>query len=93
LLKHIVLFGLHSVADAAEIVARAESLRGIETLRSLEVVCNSPEAPSSNADIALICDFDDIAGLDSYQVHPLHVAFGEFLTPLRSTRACIDYEV
>ena len=40
----------------------------------------------------VICDFDDIEGLNAYQIHPTHKAFGAFITPLRESRACIDYE-
>ena len=34
----------------------------------------------------------DIEGLNAYQIHPTHKAFGAFITPLRESRACIDYE-
>jgi len=42
--------------------------------------------------LALVCEYDDIAGLEAYQIHPLHKEFGKFITPLRDTRACIDFE-
>jgi len=41
----------------------------------------------------LICDFENMDDLNTYQVHPAHVAFGQFIKPLREARACIDYEV
>ena len=41
---------------------------------------------------SLIIDFDDVEGLQAYQVSPEHVAFGQFVGTIRIDRACIDYE-
>ena len=64
----------------------------IPTLKKLVVAINDEKAAESNYELALICDFDDIVGLNAYQMHPTHKAFGAFITPLRESRACIDYE-
>jgi len=92
MIKHIVMFKLKNAEDAERIKAQSETLRAIPTLKKMDAVINSPEAPEANCEFAIVCDFEDIAGLSEYQVHPVHVEFGKFITPLRDTRACIDYE-
>lgn len=64
----------------------------VKELKKGEVVVNSKDAPDSNYAIALICEFDDIAALNAYQVHPAHVEFGKFIGTVKTDRACIDYE-
>lgn len=64
----------------------------VKELKKGEVVINSKDAPESNYTIALICEFDDIAALNAYQVHPAHVEFGRFIGTVKTDRACIDYE-
>ena len=64
----------------------------IPQLKKLEVRLNSPSADPTNYEFALICDFETMDDLNTYQVHPAHVAFGQFIKPLREARACIDYE-
>lgn len=64
----------------------------VNELKKGELVINSADAPESNYTIALICDFDDIEGLNAYQVHPAHVEFAKFIGTVKTERACIDYE-
>lgn len=64
----------------------------VKELKKGEVVINSKDAPDNNYTIALICEFDDIAALNAYQVHPAHVEFGRFIGTVKTDRACIDYE-
>ena len=77
-------------------LAMQEYLNGfekkVESLRKFEVKVNSKDAPENNYELVLICDFDDIDGLNAYQIHPEHVALGKVLSELRELRACIDYE-
>lgn len=100
MIKHIVMFKLK---DEAEGKSREENLKealeklsefkaSIPELVEFEARTNSKEAPQDNYDLALICDFKDIDNLNAYQVHPVHKAFGAFITPRRESRACIDYE-
>ena len=63
----------------------------IPSLVEFQSVTNTQEAPESNYDIALICDFNDINGLNEYQVHPVHKNFGAFINTVKTERACIDY--
>lgn len=95
MIKHIVMFKLKDKALAKEAKEKADQLKGvIQSLRGMEVVINSDDAPDSNFELALICDFDSIEGLDEYQVHPEHKKFGAYISTIRAEggRACIDYE-
>lgn len=100
MIKHIVMFKLKEEANgksAKENLDKALKLlknfeQEIPSLVHFEVRTNSPEAPESNYELALVCDFNDIAGLNEYQVHPVHKNFGAYITPVRESRACIDYE-
>ena len=67
---------------------KAEQLPAqIPQLKKLEVRLNSPSADPTNYEFALICDFETMDDLNTYQVHPAHVAFGQFIKPLREARA------
>jgi len=100
MIKHICMFKMKETANgktgyenALEAAKKAEELSGkIPTLKKIEVFVNSKEAPEDNFELVLICDFDDMNGLNEYQVHPDHKAFGAYLSDLREKRACIDYE-
>lgn len=101
MIRHIVMFSLLDEAEGktkaenlAEAVKRAETLRTkVPSLREYSVVTNSPEADNTNYDLALICDFDDMNGLNEYQNHPDHKEFGRFICTVRKSRACIDFEI
>lgn len=100
MIKHIVMFklkkeanGKTSLENAKEAQQMAEKLKGlVPSLENMEVVCNSPAADESNYELALICDFKNMEGLDAYQTHPEHFKFGAFISQIRESRACIDYE-
>lgn len=100
MIKHIVMFklkeeanGKNAYENALEAKERlANFTQDIPSLKMLEVGINSKEASQTNYDITLVCDFEDIDGLNAYQVHPVHVEFGKFITAVREERACIDYE-
>lgn len=100
MIKHMCMFKMKETANGKSgyenALAMAEYLKGfeekVESLKKFEVKVNSKDAPESNYELVLICDFDDIDGLNAYQVHPEHVALGKVLSELRELRACIDYE-
>ena len=93
MIRHICMFTLKEdkAANAAEFCRRAQTLREIPSVRAFDVVVNDPATPATNYDVSLIIDFDDVAGLQAYQVSPEHVAFGQFVGTIRIDRACIDY--
>ena len=101
MIKHIVMFRLKATEGktarenalaAKELADKLPSL--VPTIRKMETVINSEDAPDSNFHIALICDFDDMKGLDEYQNPPEHKKFGAFIAGIKEEggRACIDYE-
>lgn len=101
MVHHIVMFRLKDTDGktaqelAYEAKGKADQLpETVESIRSMEVRVNSEAADQTNYHIALICAFDDYAGLDAYQNHPDHKAFGKFIAGIRAEggRACIDYE-
>ncbi len=99
MVKHIVMFKLKEADGRSEYENALEArkrfdnvIAEVKELKKGEVVINSKEAPESNYTIALICEFDDIAALNAYQVHPAHVEFGKFIGTVKTDRACIDYD-
>ena len=74
MIKHIVMFHLKEENKAENIKEALKRLSTfpdeIPTLRGFEAVVNAPEADGTNCDLALVCDFDDMDGLNAYQVHP-----------------------
>lgn len=99
MIRHIVMFklkateGMSEYDNALEAKNRFEDvIANVKDLKKGELVINSADAPESNYTIALICDFDDIEGLNAYQVHPVHKEFGGFIAEIKTDRACIDYE-
>ena len=85
--------GKSGYENALEAAARLDGFEEkIPSLKKIEVKINSKEAPQDNYELVLICDFDDIEGLNAYQKDPLHVEFGKMLSEVRELRACIDYE-
>lgn len=101
MIQHIVMFKLKAEAEghsAAENLQTAvERLADLEaqvpSLKKLTVLTGTDGVPQSNYDLALVCLFDDLAGLDAYQTHPAHLAFGAFIAKVREARACIDAEI
>jgi hypothetical protein len=41
----------------------------------------------------LVADFDDVAGLDAYQVHPAHEDVAAFIGTIRAERVAVDVEI
>lgn len=102
MIKHIVMFKLKDTdgrsahENALLAKEKADKLPSlVPSLKGFECVTGGDGFDSSNYDIALICEFEDKAGLDAYQCHPDHKAFGSFIAALREEngRACIDFEM
>lgn len=94
MIRHICMFKLKEDKEKniQEFIEKAQTLKELPQLRHFEVVRNYKEAPDSNFDVSLIFDFDSMDDLNAYQTAPAHVAFGQFLAPIKEDRACIDYE-
>jgi len=101
MIRHIVMF---KFLDSAEGRTKAENvkmtadmlnaLQGVvPTLKASEVHIGAECADKTNYDLVLISDFDSFEDLQAYIVHPKHKAVGEFMRPLRESRACVDFEL
>ncbi len=81
-LQHHVFFWLKnpdSSADRAKLIAGVKSLAAIETVRSIHVgvpaSTEKREVVDNSYHVSELLGFDDVAGQDVYQVHPLHKKF------------------
>ncbi|MGN8051309.1 Dabb family protein [Curtobacterium sp. 22159] len=96
MIHHVVSWTLREDLDHASSVDRIrELLTGlvgvVASIRSLEVVENVAY-PGKNQDVAVVATFDDLAGLDEYQVHPDHQAAAAEIRGLVTGRAAIDWQ-
>lgn len=83
-LLHHVFFWLknpNSAADRAKLIAGVKSLAAIETVRSIHVgipaSTEKRDVVDNSYHVSELLGFDDVAGQDAYQVHPLHKKFIE----------------
>lgn len=100
MLKHIVMWKL---ADNAEGRTKEENLGYIRErllalrpiipeIRSMELGRDELHSEMSY-DMALVMEFDDIAAMKRYKVHPDHVAVSEYVKKVRIARTVVDYTV
>lgn len=95
MIRHICMFKLkeeNREENLKTALDKLEKMKNISLIKRFEVVTNYKNAPESNYELSLIFDFDNMDDLNEYQKHPLHVEFGKFITEVRESRACIDYE-
>lgn len=81
-LLHHVFFWLKnpdSTADRDKLIAGVKSLSAIESVRSIHVgipaSTEKREVVDNSYHVSELLGFDDVAGQDAYQVHPLHKKF------------------
>ena len=99
MIRHIVLWKLKDDADASR-EERIAMIRGaieplaelVPSVRALEIVENSAYH-EANYEVALISDFDDVAGLDEYQQHPAHVEAAAIVRSQVASRPSVDFVV
>lgn len=94
MIRHICMFKLkdeNKEANLKEALRRLEEMREIPLIATFEVVTNAAAAPDSNYDLSLIFDFKNMDDLKHTEASE-HVEFGKFITAIRESRACIDYE-
>jgi Stress responsive A/B Barrel Domain. len=99
MVKHIVMFKLiefetqeAKMAQLKEIKVGLESLLDkIEVLKAIRVDFNCN--PAETWDFVLTTDFDSLEDVNTYAIHPDHVAVAKSLIgPVKVDRACVDYE-
>ncbi len=99
MVNHIVLWSFReelSESERQEAAARIKKeLEGVREqvagVVSLEVVTDA--LSSSNRELGLISVFESEEALHNYQVHPAHVAAGNYVKTVTKDRACLDYRV
>jgi hypothetical protein len=99
MIKHVVLFQLKDDVDAAEKQQVMEAFKAgilalpetISCIRHIEVGFNANAKESY--DVALYSEFDSLADVQAYAVHPDHVAVAQIIIPYVKSRACTDYEM
>lgn len=98
MVKHIVLFKLKNEASAEEKQTVALKFKSaiealptvIPFIKHVEVGININ--PDEQWNIALYSEFDTLAEVKAYAVHPAHVAAAKLLADLKESRSCVDYE-
>lgn len=83
-LTHHVFFWLknpNSKEDLAKLIAGVKTLAQIETVRAIQVAVPASTEKRAVVDssysVSELLMFDDIAGQNAYQVHPIHQKFVE----------------
>jgi hypothetical protein len=100
MIRHIVTFKLKEFAGenkkleaAKQVVNRLDELPlKIDVIRKYEAGIDVRKLAWS-FDVVLIMDFDSMADLETYTVHPVHQDFIEFNKDYSIGKVCIDYEV
>lgn len=98
MVKHIVLFKLKETLSPEEKLkvmndfkAAIEALPAkIDFIRHIFVGLNIN--PAEKWDICLDSEFDTLADVNTYAIHPDHVAAAGLLKDVKADRACVDYE-
>ncbi len=99
MIKHVVLFQLKDEVDAAEKQRVMEAFKaGLMTLPA-EIPCLHRMEVGFNVnaeeqyEVALCAEMDTLEDVNTYAVHPAHVAVAQIIIPYVKSRACTDYEV
>lgn len=100
MIRHIVMFKLKSfetetekTAAATELLRRLNELPSkIDQIRKYEAGIDVRKLEWSY-DISLVMDFDTMADLDAYTVHPAHQEFVAFNKDFSIAKVCVDYVI
>ncbi|MCT9820731.1 Dabb family protein [Microbacterium sp. W1N] len=98
-IRHIVAWKMAAedagtrAEQAAEVARRLHALVGV--VPSIRTLSAGPNVayPEGNADVAVVIDFDDLAGLDAYQTHPAHQETAGYIRSVAGGRLAVDFEV
>jgi hypothetical protein len=91
MLTHVVLFRFADLAVAAECRDRMLAMKGqIPSLLDIEVGVDITRADRS-LDLALITRHADLAGMEAYQVHPVHQALLTWVKPRVQQAVAVDF--
>lgn len=98
-IRHVVMWKMNGAdateraAQAAEVARRVNNLWG--AVPQLRAISSGAEAayPGDNWDVALVADFDSVADLEAYQVHPVHQELVVYVKSVAAARAAVDFEI
>lgn len=98
-IRHVVTWKLAAedpaerAAQAAEVARRLNALDGVvPQLRSISAGANAAY-PDVNWDVTLVADFDSVAAIEEYQVHPAHEEVATYIRSVVASRVAVDFEV
>ena len=91
MIQHIVMFKFKETANGKtkaenlrEAKARMMALKDqIPQIQGMEVYFGAEGSAPANYDYILVSQFKNLEELETYQEHPAHVAFGQFVKELR----------
>jgi hypothetical protein len=99
MIRHVVTWKLAAedaderAEQAAEVARMLNALDGVvPQLRSISAGANSAY-PDTNWDVTLVADFDSVAALEEYQVHPAHEEVVAYVRSVVASRVAVDFEV
>ncbi len=97
MIKHVVMWNIKDGLDRdllqREIKEKLTSLlQSVPTLLSVEVGLNHNQSPAKR-DICLYTTFNNKEDLDSYQVHPAHVAVKDYIVSVTTDAVVVDYQL
>ena len=91
MLTHVVCFKFTDPEDATEAARRLSSMEGrVPTLQGIEVGLDITRSARSY-DLALITRHADMAGMQSYQVHPVHQEVVSWIKSRGPTSVAVDF--
>lgn len=98
-IRHVVTWKLAAedaavrAEQAAEVARRLNALEGVvPQLRAISAGANAAY-PDTNWDVTLVADFDSVADIDAYQVHPAHEEAAGYIRSVVASRVAVDFEV
>ncbi|MGB2970496.1 MAG: Dabb family protein [Candidatus Nanopelagicales bacterium] len=93
MITHVVLLGLTDADDCPEALDRLRALPAripeLLTLRCGQALAGAAST-GGGLNLVLITEHANEAGLASYQDHPVHQEFLEWMQPRLATRAAVD---
>jgi hypothetical protein len=95
--RHVVLLRWNDSATPEQRLAVLEGLRAlppqIPEIRSYRVGVDAGLAAEGNSDLAVVADFDDVAGYLVYRDHPVHQdVIARSIRPILASRAAIQQQ-
>ncbi len=91
MLTHVVFFKFENLEIAEQVKDRLLSMAGhVPSLRQIEAGVDVVRSARSY-DVALITRFDNLAGLEEYQVHPLHQEVAGFIKQHSQGSVAVDF--